>query len=56
VLTRIHLTDVGRWEQVGLVHGQVFAGVRPVATMLGVAALLDPRMLVEIEAEAYVGP
>jgi enamine deaminase RidA (YjgF/YER057c/UK114 family) len=56
VLTRIHLTDMAHWEQVGRVHGEVFADVRPVATMLGVAGLLDPRMLVEIEAEAYVGP
>jgi enamine deaminase RidA (YjgF/YER057c/UK114 family) len=55
VLTRIHLTDVAAWERVGRVHGDVFADVRPVATMLGVARLLDPRMLVEIEAEAYVG-
>jgi enamine deaminase RidA (YjgF/YER057c/UK114 family) len=56
VLTRIHVTDLSRWEEVGLVHGEVFGDVRPVATMLGVAGLLDPRMLVEIEAEAYVGP
>ena len=55
VLTRIHLTDLSRWEQVGRVHGEVFGDVRPVATMLGSAGLLDPRMLVEIEAEAYVG-
>ena len=55
VLTRIHLTDVAAWGRVGRVHGDVFADVRPVATMLGVARLLDPRMLVEIEAEAYVG-
>ena len=56
VLTRIHLTDVSRWEEVGRAHAEVFGDVRPVATMVGVAALLDPRMLVEIEAEAYVGP
>ncbi len=55
VLTRIHLTDMTRWEEVGRVHGEVFADVRPVATLVQVAGLLDPRMLVEIEAEAYVG-
>jgi enamine deaminase RidA (YjgF/YER057c/UK114 family) len=55
VLTRIHLTDLSRWEEVGRVHGEVFGDVRPIATMLGSAGLLDPRMLVEIEAEAYVG-
>jgi enamine deaminase RidA (YjgF/YER057c/UK114 family) len=55
VQTRMLLTDVARWEKVGRAHGEVLAGVRPVATLVGVAALLDPRMLVEIEAVAYVG-
>ena len=55
VQTRIHLTDVARWEEAGRAHGEVFAGVRPAATMVGAAALLDPRMLVEVEATAWVG-
>lgn len=55
VQTRIYLTDVSAWEEVGRAHGEVFGKVRPAATMVGVAALLDPRMLVEIEAVAFVG-
>jgi enamine deaminase RidA (YjgF/YER057c/UK114 family) len=53
VRTRIYLTDAADWEAVGRAHGEAFADVRPVATML-VAGLLDPRMRVEIEAVAYV--
>lgn len=55
VQTRIYLTDAGAWEEVGRAHGEAFANVRPVATMVEVAALLDPRMLVEIEAVAWAG-
>jgi enamine deaminase RidA (YjgF/YER057c/UK114 family) len=54
VRTRIYLTDVSRWEEAGRAHGEVFGDVRPVTAMLGVAALIDPRMLVEIEADAYL--
>jgi enamine deaminase RidA (YjgF/YER057c/UK114 family) len=54
VRTRIYLTDAADWEAVGRAHGAVFAGVRPASTMLVVAALLDPRWKVEIEAEAVV--
>lgn len=54
VSTRLHLTDVRHWEAVGRVHGEVFAAARPAATMV-VSGLLDPRMLVEVEAVAYVG-
>jgi enamine deaminase RidA (YjgF/YER057c/UK114 family) len=52
--TRIYLTDVADWQAVGSVHGEFFAGIRPAATMLVVAALLDPRWKVEIEAEAIL--
>lgn len=52
VQTRIYLVDAADWEAVGLAHGQVFADVNPAATMVVVAGLLDPRMLVEIEAVA----
>jgi enamine deaminase RidA (YjgF/YER057c/UK114 family) len=56
VRTRIYLTDIARdGAAVGRVHGEIFADVRPAATMVQVAALLDPRMLVEIEVEAYRG-
>jgi enamine deaminase RidA (YjgF/YER057c/UK114 family) len=54
VRTRIYLTDPDDWEAVGRVHGEVFAAVRPAATMV-VTGLLDPRMRVEIDAVAYVG-
>lgn len=55
VQTRMYLTDVSLWEEVGRAHGEAFGEVRPAATMVGVATLLDPRMLVEIEALAYLG-
>ena len=52
VRTRMYLTDVAAADAVGAVHGELFADVRPAATMVVVAGLLDPRWLVEIEAEA----
>ena len=55
VRTRIYLTDARHWEEVGRAHGEVFANARPATTMLAVAALLDPRWRVEIEADAVVG-
>ncbi|MGI8728768.1 MAG: RidA family protein [Solirubrobacteraceae bacterium] len=55
VQTRVYLTDAGRADEVGRAHAERFGEQRPVMTMLAVAALLDPRMLVEIEAAAYVG-
>ncbi|QUR67073.1 RidA family protein [Mycobacterium spongiae] len=54
VRTRIYLTDISRWREVGEVHAQVFGAIRPVATMVEVAALIAPDLLVEIEADAYV--
>ena len=54
VRTRIYVIDITRWEEIGRAHGEFFAHVRPAATMVEVKALIDPAMLVEIEAEAYV--
>jgi enamine deaminase RidA (YjgF/YER057c/UK114 family) len=54
VRTRMLVTDISRWADVGRAHGEVFADVRPVSTMVQVAALIDPRLLVEVEAEAFV--
>jgi enamine deaminase RidA (YjgF/YER057c/UK114 family) len=55
VRTRMYLTDAADWEAVARAHGELFAEVRPAATMVVVAGLLDARWRVEIEAEAVVG-
>ena len=54
VRTRIYVTDIKRWEEVGKVHGQFFKEIRPATTMLEVKNLVNPQMLVEIEAEAIL--
>lgn len=55
VRTRIYLTHLARdWQAVGQAHGEVFGEIRPAATMVEVAALIDSRLLVEIEATAYL--
>jgi enamine deaminase RidA (YjgF/YER057c/UK114 family) len=54
VRTRMYLTDASDWEAVGRAHLALFADVRPAATMVGVAELLDPRWRVEVELEAEV--
>jgi enamine deaminase RidA (YjgF/YER057c/UK114 family) len=53
VRTRMFVTDMSRWEEYGLAHGAAFGDVMPATSMVGVAALVDPRMLVEVEVVAY---
>ena len=55
IQTRVYVTDISRADEVGRAHGDVFAEHRPLMTMLQVSALIDPRMLVEIETVAYTG-
>ncbi len=55
VQTRVYMTDIGRVDEVGRAHGELLGEVRPVLTGVEVSALIDPRMLVEIEATAWVG-
>ncbi len=56
VRTRIYVTNIGDWERIGRAHGETFGTIRPTATMVEVRRLIDPAMLVEIEAEAYIVP
>ncbi|RTE06867.1 RidA family protein [Paenibacillus whitsoniae] len=55
IRTRMFVTDISQWEAYGRAHGEFFRDIQPVATMVEVQALIDPRLMIEIEVEAVVG-
>ena len=54
IRTRLFVTDIARWEEVGRAHGEFFRTIKPVATMVEVKALISPELLVEIEVTAII--
>ena len=56
VRTRVYVTDMSRWQDVGRAHGEVFGAIRPATSMIEVSGLIAPEFLVEIEAEALIPP
>jgi enamine deaminase RidA (YjgF/YER057c/UK114 family) len=54
VRTRMFVTDISKWEEAGKAHGEVFASIKPASTMVEVSALIDERLLIEIEVTAVV--
>jgi len=54
IRTRMYLRDMTQWEQAALAHGEVFGEIRPATTILEVSSLIDPALLIEIEADAVI--
>ncbi|MBH0197209.1 MAG: RidA family protein [Nitrospira sp.] len=54
VRTRIYMANIDQWQEVGRAHGEIFGSIRPATTMVEVSRLIDPDMLVEIEADAVI--
>lgn len=54
VRTRMFITDISKWEEAGKAHGEVFAAIKPASTMVEVSALIDERLLIEIEVTAVI--
>jgi enamine deaminase RidA (YjgF/YER057c/UK114 family) len=55
VRTRIYVTNIDNWEAIGKAHGEIFREIKPATTMIEVSKLIEPKILVEIEAEAIIG-